>query len=1801
MASTQTFTKEECLDDLMQRWSSVVTSFRVIDKDGNGRLTKKEFLQALRRDSDLYNSETAKNIVDMVWKAAEKKDKKGKKNKIGKEGMSLKHFKKAMKGLKYRGNMHGRNILDRKSSSANLHKNPFKLSPEDKSKVHKCVDQMSKTWKKPVDAWKAMEEAQYRTKMYIERDEFHKAWLMIGVPINEKTEEVLWAYVCSNFEDEVSKKGITMWYKLILFDYLGVKDPDLDAHTLCVSVVTQLSKIWKTPADAWKDLSKGSSEDDIDVKVFAANLKATGVLGVTRETTELLWSRVLLHEKVASKLEIYRWYYLAFETYLGMVFNVDLPPYMTRECRDALETIIPKWMKNPRATFLEIDTDSRGLITRNEVHRALDSHNQNELTSKLRDEIWENLSDGRGRVQYNTFKLWIRRIRKFLTGKYIIDLDDPKPKSTIDNNEIRFEFNQDDYINDSQFMDAARKILRSLYSPDAFGKSDENNDGKLSFIELKDAMTKAGVGDNNIMTKMWELANSDGVVTHEFVTLLEFKRWIKLLRTLIYKQIHSAMFSDKIVTQDMLDYAKDYTFYRIIAKISDSSEKLEHYFLTDRPFDMPYLRYTQFRDGIFCCCGIAPSHEKEILVLWKWADTQQIGKISMQMFITFLQIVSYVRNTDYVDNVIDSFTDSDTDSDTKDKPNTPTHPGGITIPLDPETPLILRKKDKATLPAGLKRFRLALGWKCDERVDLDSGLVIVRKGLIVESVYFGNPESEQYGISFSGDNISGEGTGDLETITVDLDAVEKALDEKEDGVKLYAVINIFNDDNKSFRNSVRKAYVKMVGGVKDSVLAKYKPKIVREMKLDGNIETRGLIFCELGYHEGTWVLRALGSQCGGKKCTSKITKEAILRIAAASAVPDPRSADKDDKKDPKNENPPGNNDSEEDELKKKKDRARKKLEMIRKWKKGTKPKPKPNLGETPIPGVPKAKFTEDKEIIEQLFKLFDGDITGKSFWDKIPKKPGVSQEQRILKDLKKMIGDEKTIGVVLKPGKEFFKDILGKIRFNDLFIQKQYFSYWWAYSLSRHGIAYPEEWFEKDRYVVLYRQWYKRANTSKKVWQSMNLRKMSTLTNNDKKCLSDLLTNFKMVDSQTVDGIWEALTRFAGDQAGEGKERITFETFSCFYATQVKKYLNRTVEDADKKDLLHHLWIRIHEYRSPGIWWRGFTKKNTELLTYEEYMKHKDSEEFNYELRQMWFLLFRPQSKVRLENFEELWALLLYHFKGEIAQGFSHARILTIIVKHLFLRYPINGDYWKNLVGRGRLSLSDFEKKLKDDDGILGLTAPTIRFFWSWRIEPEINRLGYNALQALLSLVSCLSKDDIDKIPEADRGKLTQIDRKIVYQVIERCQVRMVNIKMENWIITNRIHKLQIQEIIHKDQHLQFYQSTTYVQNLLSNVMANPKFAQNPDLQKIMEALSSMKYSIDQVQVALEEGLAKVCDTIINCTLNKESQYIPTYLIIIPERAEEKGMMEWFNKLKAKALDKLDLYKSFHLYACDEGPKLLNKPPLKNPLHEPINLQIPGKNLTRLLPLIQVLNAILLLAKAASTVVGVGALFPQKIPGLGEVNIDSEECRRMAKDLMNSSALIEEQKGDIEDQMEDELDEDAPTSAMVNNIMGQNKALSVVGGAYKLMKMLLEPEDTKKTPRTTDGVSADVHIIKNASFIVFSYVDENKFKMFYDTSSLVLFWRCKKGFPIKQKTLKQLVGIKIARVQSPDAKTWHWVHPCWVEELEKKGYKCLDGIRAGYDTKESEEIDGTCCDCLCKAGCCSCCGCEDLKKCCVVS
>lgn len=58
---------------------------------------------------------------------------------------------------------------------------------------------------------------------------------------------------------------------------------------------------------------------------------------------------------------------------------------------------------------------------------------------------------------------------------------------------------------------------------------------------------------------------------------------------------------------------------------------------------------------------------------------------------------------------------------------------------------------------------LGLGW--DTRLDLDSSVVMLDKnGGLVDYVYYGQKTSKDGGVIHSGDNLTGEGAGDDETI-----------------------------------------------------------------------------------------------------------------------------------------------------------------------------------------------------------------------------------------------------------------------------------------------------------------------------------------------------------------------------------------------------------------------------------------------------------------------------------------------------------------------------------------------------------------------------------------------------------------------------------------------------------------------------------------------------------------------------------------------------------------------------------------------------------------------------------------------------------------------------------------------------------------------------------------------------------------------------------------------------------------------------------------------------------------------------
>merc|ERR1712107_417675 len=77
------------------------------------------------------------------------------------------------------------------------------------------------------------------------------------------------------------------------------------------------------------------------------------------------------------------------------------------------------------------------------------------------------------------------------------------------------------------------------------------------------------------------------------------------------------------------------------------------------------------------------------------------------------------------------------------------------------------------LPQAMDAITIGLGWDVDGgEVDLDvSACLLDQTGREVETVFSGNLESAEHGVSHSGDNLTGEGDGDDEQIVVNLGRV----------------------------------------------------------------------------------------------------------------------------------------------------------------------------------------------------------------------------------------------------------------------------------------------------------------------------------------------------------------------------------------------------------------------------------------------------------------------------------------------------------------------------------------------------------------------------------------------------------------------------------------------------------------------------------------------------------------------------------------------------------------------------------------------------------------------------------------------------------------------------------------------------------------------------------------------------------------------------------------------------------------------------------------------------------------------
>jgi len=164
--------------------------------------------------------------------------------------------------------------------------------------------------------------------------------------------------------------------------------------------------------------------------------------------------------------------------------------------------------------------------------------------------------------------------------------------------------------------------------------------------------------------------------------------------------------------------------------------------------------------------------------------------------------------------------------------------------------------------ADMRQVVAGLGWDTDDGdVDLDVSVVLLgQDGNHAETVFFGN--LEYTGIKHSGDNLTGEGGGDDETITLELDRVPSNIQQA------VFLINIYTN-GKSFAQ-VANPYCR--------VLSKDGEEFLRYQLSEAGNE-QGLVVARLFWDAGgrRWSFQAAGEPCGGK--TWKDAMPAVMKFA----------------------------------------------------------------------------------------------------------------------------------------------------------------------------------------------------------------------------------------------------------------------------------------------------------------------------------------------------------------------------------------------------------------------------------------------------------------------------------------------------------------------------------------------------------------------------------------------------------------------------------------------------------------------------------------------------------------------------------------------------------------------------------------------------------------------------------------------------------------------------------------------------------------------------------------------------------
>ena len=159
---------------------------------------------------------------------------------------------------------------------------------------------------------------------------------------------------------------------------------------------------------------------------------------------------------------------------------------------------------------------------------------------------------------------------------------------------------------------------------------------------------------------------------------------------------------------------------------------------------------------------------------------------------------------------------------------------------------------------GLARVRMGLGWdavkkrglfgKKSQSIDLDaSAMLYDARGQLVDAVWFRQLQSKDGSVQHTGDNLTGEGEGDDESIIVDLTRVAGTVEQ------IVFVVNSFTGQDFS---QIENAFCRLVDTADESEVARY--------ELSGSGRHNAQIMAKVARQGGGWTMTAIGATATGR-------------------------------------------------------------------------------------------------------------------------------------------------------------------------------------------------------------------------------------------------------------------------------------------------------------------------------------------------------------------------------------------------------------------------------------------------------------------------------------------------------------------------------------------------------------------------------------------------------------------------------------------------------------------------------------------------------------------------------------------------------------------------------------------------------------------------------------------------------------------------------------------------------------------------------------------------------------------------